>query len=141
MAQAKKLLRKGASPGEIRHATQQSIDAVRAAEDALERHKARLTQVQKVRAAEQARLDGATKLLAQVTELCDEVGLTDGSAAEVTDTLLAAKSSIRLAQARLARPITVAWVENNEVAGDVSVVKEALARVDDVEEQVLLALS
>jgi hypothetical protein len=28
------------------------------------------------------------------------VGLTDGSAAEVTDTLLAAKSSIRLAQAR-----------------------------------------
>jgi len=37
---------------------------------------------------------------------------------------------------RLARPITVAWMENNEVGGDQTVVKEALARVDDVEEQV-----
>jgi hypothetical protein len=66
------------------------------------------------------------------------VGITDGtsSSSEVTDTLLAAKSSIRLAQARLARPITVAWVENNEIVGDQVVVKEALGRVDDVEEQV-----
>jgi len=39
---------------------------------------------------------------------------------------------------RLARPITVAWMENNEVGGDQTVVKEALARVDDVEEQVQL---
>ena len=53
-----------------------------------------------MRDGEQAKLDAATQLLAQVTDLCDEVGLTDGSAAEVTDTLLAAKSSIRLAQAR-----------------------------------------
>lgn len=57
-------------------------------------------QVQKVRAGEQAKLDAATQLLAQVTDLCDEVGLADGASADVTDTLLAAKSSVRLAQAR-----------------------------------------
>jgi myosin heavy subunit len=136
VANAKKLLRKGASPGEIRNATQAAIDAVRSSEDSLERHKARLLQVQKMRDAEQSRLDGGTKLLSQVTELCDEVGLTDGSASEVTDLLLAAKSSIRLAQARLGRPLSVAWLENNEITGDQAVVKEALARVDDVEEQV-----
>lgn len=45
VAHAKKRLRKGASPGEIRHATQQAIDSVRAAEDALDRHKSRLVQV------------------------------------------------------------------------------------------------
>jgi len=73
MATAKKLLRKNASPGEIRHATQQAIDAVRGAEDTLERHKGRLVSVQKMRAAEVSRLDGAAKLLAQITDLCDEV--------------------------------------------------------------------
>ena len=43
-------------------------------------------------------------------------------------------------QNSLARPITVAWMENNEVSGDQAVVKEALARVDDVEEQVHAAV-
>jgi hypothetical protein len=76
VATAKKMLRKGAAPGEIRHSTQSAIDAVRAAEDSLERHKTRLVQVQKMRAAEQGRLDGATMLLAQITELCEEVRQT-----------------------------------------------------------------
>jgi len=45
VAQAKKLLRKNASPGEIRLATQQAIDSVRGAEDSLDKHKSRLVQV------------------------------------------------------------------------------------------------
>jgi hypothetical protein len=45
VAQAKKLLRKNASPGEIRLATQQAIDSVRSAEDSLDKHKSRLVQV------------------------------------------------------------------------------------------------
>jgi len=59
--------------------------------------------------------------------LCRQV-FSDGISTDVTDSLLAAKSAIRLAQGRCARAITVAWVENNEITGDQAVVREALAR-------------
>jgi len=135
VANAKKLLRKGAGPGDIRFTTQRAIDAVRLAEDSLEKHRRQLQQLLAMREAEQAKLDGAASLLNQVSELCDEMGLGE-QAGEVSGLVETARSSVRLAQSRLTRAPSVAWVENREVQRDQAVVKEALNRVDDVEDQV-----
>eukprot|EP00614_Pseudopedinella_elastica_P024052 CAMPEP_0172622184 /NCGR_PEP_ID=MMETSP1068-20121228/118582_1 /TAXON_ID=35684 /ORGANISM="Pseudopedinella elastica, Strain CCMP716" /LENGTH=2261 /DNA_ID=CAMNT_0013430271 /DNA_START=120 /DNA_END=6905 /DNA_ORIENTATION=+ len=148
LADAKRVIRKGDHPGSHQaqgsHSShthglvalvEQASQRVDEAEEALVRTRQRVATVDRARSRAKASLEASRQILSEGLTLATETQVIN--IPSVAEALAVADSTVRVAEARLEKPATAAWISGGELSGDSNAVREACLKVDEAEEKVL----
>ena len=131
---AKRAIRKGDQVGGLVAAVEQALQRVEEAEEGLVRTKQRVATVERARARATVSLEASRQLYNEVLQISTETQMIN--IPSVSEALAVADSTLRVAEVRLEKPITAAWIVGGELSGDTNAVREAGAKADEAEEKV-----
>ena len=131
---AKRSIRKGDQVGGLVAAVEAALQRVEEAEEGLVRTKQRVATVERARARAASSLEASHQLYNEIFDIATETQMIN--IPSVSEALAVADSTVRVAEARIEKPITAAWIVGGELSGDSNAVREAGAKVDEAEEKV-----
>jgi myosin heavy subunit len=131
---AKRSIRKGDQAGGLVAAVELALQRVEEAEEALVRTKQRVATVERARSRSATNLEACRQLFSEIFAIATETQMIN--IPSVSEALAVAESTMRVAEVRIEKPISAAWIVGGELSGDSNAVREAGIKVDEAEEKV-----
>jgi hypothetical protein len=135
LADVERALRKTSTGDALRHAVGVATDRVDRVDAAIRSQRQRITSAEKSREDELARLELAERRFSEFQAGIGIPALKDKLA--VKEVIGTTEAAIRSASDRLRRPLTYAWLHNDEIKQERAAVNEAIAKVERAEAVVL----